>query len=549
MRVVLAFSPNANPTYIPLGISSLSSYIKESAKSINLTSVDLNAATWNWLIDQKKEYRPFREFMLGGYGCFYDKIQYRTHQPIWKQLFALLEQYNLEARFYLERETLTTELQRLLNFQSNIVLENDPELIGFSIMYPRQIVFTLALAKYLNSTDSFFRGCGKETAKPKIVLGGAMISALQAEDILNMCPFVEAVLEGEGEDGLKMLCDGMNFSEIPGLIYRVKGGIARNRKTDTMSLTRLPLPEFTDFNLNIYLNPEPVVPVLFSRGCKWRKCRFCSHNLSYSGYRKRNTIQFVEYLSKLRYEKGIRHFYFADQYLDPADITILADEIINNTLDIFYHIMGSPTDGYKPEVLEKLFKSGCRWISWGIESGSQRLLDICRKGTNIETIHRVIRDSGNAGISNLLMLIFGLPTSTEQDFNATLNLLDDLEDAVDAITKSNFQLFDGTTFSAQAREFGMIVNGRERLFSCENGTLYSNRLFYRIKSSDGTMRPPQGPLEIERLERRRLWKGRSSIFEDICCEHYLLYAAHLRCNNTNGTFSKDYLFPAPSAGI
>ncbi len=549
MRVVLAFSPNANPTYIPLGISSLSSYIKESTQGIDLIPVDLNAATWNWLIDQKKEYRPFREFMQGRNGCFYDELQYRTHQLIWKQLFALLEQYNLEARFYLERETITTELQRLLNFQSKLVLENDPELIGFSIMYPRQITFTLALARYLNSSCSFALGCGIETAKAKIVLGGAMISALQAEDILRICPFVEAVLDGEGENGLKMICEGRNFSEIPGLVYRAKKDIARNRKTDTISLTRLPLPEFKDFNLNMYLNPESVAPVVFSRGCKWRKCRFCAHNLSYSGYRKRNTVQFVEYLSKLRHEKGIRHFYFADQYIDTYDMTGLADEIINNKLDIFYHIMGRPTDDYHPEVLEKLSESGCRWISWGIESGSQRLLDVCRKGTNAETIKRIIRDSSKAGISNLLMLIFGLPTSTEEDFNATIHLLDDLEDAVDAVTNSNFQLFDRTAFSAQAKEFGMKVNGRERLISCKNGALYSNRLFYLEKSSDGTMRPPQGPMELERLERRKLWKGPPSIFEDICCEHYLLYAAHLKCNNTNGTNFNDYSIPAPSAGF
>lgn len=548
MRAVLAFTPNANPTYVPLGIASLSSYIKASSQDINLRSVDLNAATWNWLIDQKNEYLPFREFMQGRYGCFYDEIQYRTQQTVWKQLFALLEQYNLEARFYLERETLTTELQRLLDFQSNLVLENDPELIGFSVMYPRQIIFTLALAKYLNATNSFLTGYNRETVKPEIVIGGAMISALQAEDILHMCPFVEAVFDGEGESGLKMLCEGRNFPEIPGLVHRVTGNVLRNRKTDTISLTRLPLPEFTDLNLNMYLSPEPVAPVVFSRGCKWRKCRFCAHNFSYSGYRKRNTIQFVEYLSKLRRKNGIRHFYFADQYIETADMTSLAEEIVNKKLDIFYHIMCRPTDDYNPEVLEKLFKSGCRWISWGIESGSQRLLDICRKGTYVETIRRIVRDSNDAGISNLLMLIFGLPKSTEEDFNATIHLLDDLEDAVDAVTNSTFQLFDGTVFSVQAKEFGMKVTGRERLLSCENRTLYSNRLFYREKSSDGTTRPPQGFLEIKRLEHRRLWMGPPSIFENICCEHYLLYAAHLKSNNTKRNEFQDYQFPVPSAG-
>jgi hypothetical protein len=548
MRAVLAFTSLANPTYVPLGIASLSAYIKASKQDIELYSVDLNVATWNRLIDLKKEYLPFRQFMRGEQGCFYDQMQYRTHQVAWKQLVALLEQYNLEARFYLERETLTAELQRLLNFQSSLILANEPELIGFSVMYPKQIINTLALAKYLNSINSGLAGFNRQTAKPKIVLGGAMISALQAEDILHTCPFVDAVFDGEGETGLKMLCEGRKFSEIPGLVYRVTGGVLRNRKTDTISLTRLPLPEFTELNIDMYLNPEPVVPVVFSRGCKWRKCRFCAHNLSYSGYRKRNTVQLVEYLSKLRRERGVRHFYFADQYIDAVDMKSLADEIVNNDLDIFYHIMGRPTDDYNPEVLQTLFKSGCRWISWGIESGSQRLLDICRKGTYVETIRKIVKDSSDAGISNLLMLIFGLPTSREDDLNATINLLDDLDEAVDAVTNSNFQLFDRTAFAAQAKMFGINVTGRERLLSCKNGSLYSNRLFYQEKSSDGTMRPPPGPLEIERVERRRLWMGQPSIFDDICCEHYLLYMAHLKGNNPNRIPFNDYQSPVLTAG-
>jgi anaerobic magnesium-protoporphyrin IX monomethyl ester cyclase len=547
MRAVLAFSTMANPTYIPLGIASLSSYIKASSPEISLKSVDLNAATWNWLIDQKKEYQPFREFMQGRYGNFYDKMQYRKHQLIWKQLFASFEQYNLEARFYLEREILTPELQRLLLFQSNLVLENDPELIGFSIMYPKQVIFSLALAKFLHSANPFAAANGKEILKPKIVLGGAMISALLAEDILGICPFIEAVLDGEGESGLKMLCDGKAFSEIPGLVYRAKGNVLRNRKTDTISLTKLPLPDFTDFNLNMYLSPEPVVPVIFSRGCKWRECRFCAHNFSYSGYRKRNIIQFVEYLSKLKNENGISNFYFADQYIDAADITNIADEILKNKLDIRYHIMGRPTDDYNPEVFEKLFKSGCRWISWGIESGSQRLLDICRKGTNVETIRRIVLDSNNAGISNLLMLIFGLPTSTEEDFKETIKLLDDLDEVTDAVTNSNFQLFDRTAFSTRSIEFGIKITGREKLFSLDNKALHSNRLFYREQSSDGTTRPPQGPLEIERLQRRRLWTGPVSIFQDICCEHYLLYAAHIKSNKVCIKQLHNYEFPTSSA--
>jgi anaerobic magnesium-protoporphyrin IX monomethyl ester cyclase len=205
---------------------------------------------------------------------------------------------------------------------------------------------------------------------------------------------------------------------------------------------------------------------------------------------------------------------------------VLAEEILNQGLKIYFHIMGRPTDDYTPEVLQKLFTAGCRWISWGIESGSQRLLDISLKGTSAEAILRIIKDSHQAGISNLLMMIFGLPTGTDEDFDATMDLLDDLVDSTDAISASSFQLFDKTVFSSAAKAFGLEIMGRELLFSSEHGSVHSNRFFYREKDKEGTTRPARGPLEISRFERRRLWNKQDSIFQHLACEHYLLYASH-----------------------
>jgi radical SAM superfamily enzyme YgiQ (UPF0313 family) len=506
---------------MPLGIASLSAFIKANNPECHINAVDLNIATWNWVIDQKKEYQSFRDFVQGKQKGFFDETLYRMHQSAWKQLVEIYDSYIQMARHYLEQNALSAELQRLLDYYSGLILANEPDIIGFSVMYPRQTLISLALAKFLHSMIS-----GPGFKGPLIIMGGAMISALYAEEILKACPFVDAVFEGEGENGLGMLCAGQNFSEISGLTYRGTDGILRNRKADTISLNKLPLPDFTDLNLSSYFNPEPVVPVIFSRGCRWRKCRFCAHNLSYSGYRQRDIVQFVDYLSKLNQQIGIRHFYFADQYVDAPDMKMLAEEILNRGLNIYFHIMGRPTNDYTPEVLQTLFKAGCRWISWGIESGSQRLLDISRKGTLVETIGNVIRDSHQAGISNLLMFIFGLPTSRDEDFDATMELIDDLDDSVDAVTSSCFQLFDKTAFAAQAKTFGLKIKGREKLFSSEHGSVHSSRLFYQEKAENGTVRPPRGPLEIARLERRKLWTKHSSIFQHLCCEHYLLYASH-----------------------
>ncbi|MBN2316191.1 MAG: radical SAM protein [Sedimentisphaerales bacterium] len=532
MRSVLVFGPYTSPTYMPLGIATLSAFIKTNPIQRDLHVVDVNIAAWNWLIDQKEEFHSLRRFVQGKQKDFFDEMTYRKHLSVWKQLIEIHNTYIQMAHRYLEQKILSDELQPLLAYCSELILANDPEWIGFSIMYPRQVHLSLAIAKYLHLVFSI-RGRNK----PMMVLGGATICALSGEEILTACPFVDAVFEGEGETGLEMLLAGRDFSEIPGLVYRSSSGILRNRKADTLSLNKIPLPDFTELNLSRYFNPKPVVSLVFSRGCKWRKCRFCAHNFSYSGYRSRNVTRFVDHLLTLNRQMDARHFYFADQYVDAPDMKILAEEILHRGLTISFHIMGRPTNEYTPEILQTLFKAGCRWISWGIESGSQRLLDVCLKGTSAETIRRVIRNSHQVGISNLLMMIYGLPTGKDEDFDATMDLMDDLIDCVDDIKNSSFQLFDKTAFASQAKTFGLKITGRERLFSTEYGIVHSNRLFYQEKGEDGTMRPPRGPLEINRLERRKLWTQDDSIYQYLCCEHYLLYASH----------SKEFLLKKPSA--
>ena len=521
MRFVLTFCPSASPTYVPLGITSLFSYIRNNVPDCSINAVDLNIAVWNWIIDQNEELHTFRNFMWYRQNGFFDETLYKLHLPFLKQIAGTINGYIDMSRLYLEKGTLTPELHLLLNFQSGLVMASDPEVIGFSIMYPNQVLMSLALAKFVSSLIAPSGSKG-----PMILLGGAMISALRPEEILTACPYVDAVYEGEGETGLGMLCAGKGQEQIPGLVYRTEFGIHRNKKTETISLSKLPLPDFSEMNLSLYLNPEPVVPMVFSRGCKWRKCRFCTHNFSYSGYRSRNIIRFVDYLSHLSCERGVRHFYFADQYVDAPDMKMLADEILNRGLKLYFHLMGRPTSDYTPEVLQTLYKSGCRWISWGIESGSQRLLEICQKGTTVDTIRSLTRNSHQAGISNLYMMIFGLPTGRDADFKATLDLLDDMDEFVDDVKCSSFQLFDKTSFASGAKNYGLNITGREILLTTEHGSVGSNRLFYEVRAEDGTWCDPRGSMEIAQLQRRKLWAGEPSIYKHLSCEHYLLYASH-----------------------
>jgi len=266
--------------------------------------------------------------------------------------------------------------------------------------------------------------------------------------------------------------------------------------------------------------------VLFSRGCKWRKCRFCAHNFSFSGYRKHNVDKFVDYLSQLNQSLGARHFYFGDQYVDAGDMKLLSDEILARGMNIAFHIMGRPTADYTPEILEAMSRAGCRWISWGVESGSQRLLDVSNKGTKVETVKQVMSDAHKAGISNLPMMIYGLPTSTDADLDETFSFIDEACEYCDDITSSSFRLFDKTAFAVSHAKYGLKITAREVMFSISGTKVHSLRLFFQEIGQDGTYRSPRGPIEVDRWKWRRKMMRFESVYTELCCEHYLLYAQH-----------------------
>lgn len=151
----------------------------------------------------------------------------------------------------------------------------------------------------------------------------------------------------------------------------------------------------------------------------------------------------------------------------------------------------------------------------------------------MEVIQRAVRNAGQAGIANLLMMIFGLPTSTEADLDATLDLLDALADVTDDITSSSFQLWDKTAFAANPAAFGLQITGRERFFDSPYGPVHSLRLFHREKGCDGTLRPPSGPMEIARWQWRQRIAGRRHELEGLPCEHTLLYTARRKSGGAN----------------
>ncbi|MBN1698952.1 MAG: radical SAM protein [Spirochaetales bacterium] len=521
-RIVLVFPPKVHPTYIPFGITSIAAYLNRHVPCIEPVVLDLNIEVWNHYAHTTNDVYDFRSILLHRDEAFFNETDYRTRiHPFIHRVSKECGRLLLDAADYCDTGRESEEFKAVTERHLKQIAGCKPRFVGFSVMYYSQLIYSIALAKKIRTLNT--------NGDPGIIMGGAAMSALSSDDILLACNWIDVVFTGEAEIGIAAYCQNRPLATIPGIVYRAEGRIIRSSYQVTLSLKTLPVQDFSGLiHTGGYANPVPVLPVQLSRSCRWRKCRFCAHNHSFSGYRIKDIGNFTGELESHIEKNGARHFYFTDQYIDTHDLHRLADALLYKNLPIFFHFMGRPSADYSYDLFQKLYRAGCRWISWGVESGSQRLLDTANKGTSARHIAAVLQQSHEAGINNLCMMIFGLPGGTDEDLELTFEFIGRAAPYTDRFTESGFVLYKNTPFAANARAYGLIIDGREVLCAVSGRTIRSNRLFYREVSRTGVPRKPRTHHELSLWETRKKWMPAPSIYEILPAEHYLLYASRSR---------------------
>lgn len=499
---------------MPLGIACLAAVANR--KNIAVDLFDANLELWNSLCDTDPLLGAMRDFSHGPLAEFLDSQIYADRWSRMAEARRRIDELERQARHYLAGDGIGGELQNFLARQSQRIAAGTPETVGFSVMYLDQLPFALAQAKYL--AEELDSGC-------RVILGGAAMSALSPSELLAAAPFIDSVMVGEGEPAFELLLDGRPAAQIPGCCYRDNGAVAFSGKTLVPEdLSLLPAPDFSRLAGGGYFNPVPVMPIYGCRGCRWRRCRFCSHNNSFGRFRSRSPMSVAAEMLERRTVYGCRHFYMVDQYVDPLYLGQLSDAILSLGLDCRFHVMARTIGEYTPALLHKAARAGCCWISWGMESGSQRLLDLMNKGTRADASLEVIRNAASEGISNLLMMIFGAPGSDAACLNETFSFLGRAWDHIDGMTASAFVLFDQTDFSRRAGKYGLEVLGGNRILDLRGMPIHDMKLRFRRESESGRTESPLAAAEIEAWERFKVWLPPLPFHGRLCCEHYLLYA-------------------------
>lgn len=368
------------------------------------------------------------------------------------------------------------------------ILENDPKIVGFSLESSSfySTVYISDLIKKRNKNIKIFFG------------GQLFYDKRNIERSFNESN-VDYILLGEGDvtvcELVKILYKDDDINSCDGICYRDNDKIVFTKPRQMLkNLDNLPFMDFSDMSLNDYDDNEHL-PLMTSRGCVWA-CKFCSTHSFWQGYRQMCAERIHQ---EIAYHKIA---YPMAGHIDFQDLEFNAD--VNRLKEFCQLMIKYPPFGSKQywlsnaivnplmtkDILELVKESGCKKLIFGIESGSQRVLDSMGKKYKVEHAKKIIRDAYEVGVKVTTNFMFGFPGETEEDFQETLSFIKDVGKYIERVYPSR------TYFAME--EFSYVYDHPAE-FNIK--TPFNHHLYWQTKDGLNTY-----PVRLKRCQK----------FEEVC---------------------------------
>jgi anaerobic magnesium-protoporphyrin IX monomethyl ester cyclase len=325
------------------------------------------------------------------------------------------------------------------------VADFNPAAVGFSVITPnypvaRQQIRTLKL-QY-----------------PEIrVIAGGIHASMFPEDLI--ADGVDAVVLGEGEsviaELLSCLSEGREPSHISGLVFRNRAGdlVKTPGWSQNSALDELPFIDRSLYNLPRYTHHS----MLASRGCP-HHCAFCCNytgTIRNDGVAIRGHERVIDEMELLRDAFGAREIFFADDIflLRKHDIHQFCRSCTSRQLGL--HWIGQMrADRVDQAIAAAMAQAGCQRIYFGVESGSEAVLQRARKGMTKDQIRRGVRAAIDAGLRAKTGWIYGLPGSLAEQYESIDFML---EMRPHEISIHQLIPFPGTVYYSEPARFGIRI--------------------------------------------------------------------------------------------
>lgn len=298
------------------------------------------------------------------------------------------------------------------------VIESKADMVGFTIFNSTRVT-SLMLARKIKSLNSqiitIFGG-------PDCNRGYSGLDIIKRNE-------VDIVALGEGEQTIVEIADlfssGKGLAGCKGLLFKKDGKlIDSGARLPIKDINALPYPDFSETDLELYKDSH-ILPILGSRGCV-KQCNVCQARAFWNRqYRFRSGSSIF---AEMKYQKEKfknRGFFFCDCLINGnvKELDKLCRLLIEHGLNVFWlgDVVVSPL--LTPELFSMMRKAGCYNLTFGVESGSQKVANDMNKHISLEVAERNIKDASAAGIKVQTNWIVGFPTETHNNFLETLHFI------------------------------------------------------------------------------------------------------------------------------
>lgn len=267
-----------------------------------------------------------------------------------------------------------------------------------------------------------------------VVWGGPFVSSLP--EVVLQLDFIDYLSLGEGEgtwtEMLERAEKGESFDDIKGIAYMRDGKYIKTEDREFLDLTKLPPLDYSliDVQKAFYKNYhyDGIASMYLSKGCTG-KCTFCyNHAFHDSCRRGRDVKTFIEEAKLLKEKYGATAIAFADELFgcNKEILREICEAMIEAKIDLPWGAM-TKIGIFDREDYELMYKAGCRWLEFGVESGARTTLNRMKKGMKLEDVEKDLLICKELGIISLCYFIVGFPDETEEELKETCQLINKIK--------------------------------------------------------------------------------------------------------------------------
>jgi len=310
-------------------------------------------------------------------------------------------------------------------YYKKTIVEFKPDVVGVSVISNKAIKDAITVSEAAHAENI------------PVVWGGALASTIPEVILKHGC--IDYVIIGEGEITWAKLLEALEkkiaLNTVDGLAYTEGIEIVVNKDRAFANLADLPILDWSLVNPSDYFqslfSAKKMLYLYSGKGCP-EQCTFCfNKGFNKCVYRKRPFEYCIEEIKYLVKNTGMDGVHFADELWcrNKKEMTENCEQIDNAGVSFVWGC-NARIGIYKKEDFEVMFRSGCRWMFFGVESGSEKIQTEIKKRISLGKVEETIKNCSDAGIVAITSFIIGFPDETPEQIKETITLAKKIPEAM-----------------------------------------------------------------------------------------------------------------------